>query len=337
VTLQLEGWFYDLGDLNQSVPFVREQLKEWAAWMATEYKIDGIRLDTAPFMPHDFLIEVQEHLNSLPHPMQIIGEVTTTNMSFHASFQQADGKPVLAGMENFPLEYFALPGYCGWPNSISSPISMGNLTYLAAATKEQLESGLYSNPDLLMNFMDNQDDTPVAALYAVPPSGDDPFSSATGTGGCLDDDSRIRNSLTWVMFAKGMPVITWGTEQGNTVYRNSLWQFNWSTTTWQYQFIKTLNSVRRKHRLGLKSAEVVHSCNDMFVFRRGPATWAAVWVFTNNMKASSSETVKYPGAPNPWIAWGKKWYNALTGKRALIIGGYLIAKGTEPQVLVAWR
>merc|ERR1712107_739884 len=124
--------------------------------------------------------------------------------------------------------------------------AMNNLKFLAGATKKQLKSGLYSDPDLLMNFMDNQDDTPVAGLFQNPPAGGDPFSPAKGTGGCIDDASRVRNSLTWAMLAKGMPVITWGDEQGNTVYRNSLWQYKWNTTTWQYQFIKTLNSVRHE-------------------------------------------------------------------------------------------
>mmetsp|Transcript_61908 Transcript_61908/g.156569 ORF Transcript_61908/g.156569 Transcript_61908/m.156569 type:complete len:651 (-) Transcript_61908:55-2007(-) len=338
VTLNLEGWFYDLGDLNQSVPFVRENLKQWAAWMATEYNIDGIRLDTAPFMPYDFLEEVQEHLNKLQNPMEIIGEVTTTNISFHASFQQQHGRAVLAGMENFPLEYFAQAGYCGWPNAPSSPVAMNNLNFLARATKRQLESGLYSDPDLLMNFMDNQDDTPVAALYQNPPSGGDPFSPAKGTGGCIDDASRVRNSLTWVMLARGMPVITWGDEQGNTDYRNSLWQYKWNTTTWQYQFIKTLNSVRHEKSLRLTSAKVLFSSEDKFVFRRGLAFCPhSVWVYTNNMQASSHKMVKYPVAPHSRLPHGKKWFNALTDKPAVFSGKYLIAKGTEPQVLVARR
>merc|ERR1719277_151332 len=136
------------------------------------------------------------------------------------------------------------------------------------------------------------------------------------------------------MLAKGMPVITWGTEQGNTEYRMSLWQYNWNTTTWQYQFIKTLNGVRREKNVGLKSAKVIFSSEDMFVFRRGPAACPrSVWVYTNNMEASSWKTVKYPGVPRGKLPRGKRWYNALTGKKAVFSGGYLVATGTEPQVL----
>ncbi|CAK0799709.1 unnamed protein product [Prorocentrum cordatum] len=335
VTSTLEGWFYDLADLNQSVPFVRESLKEWAAWMATEYDIDGARLDTAPFMPHHFLFEVQEHLRSLQKPIDI-EDVTTTNVSFHASFQLQGGGPVLAGMENFPLAYLATAGYCGWPRSPSSPIAMKNLSYLSAATKTQLESGLYSHPDLLMNFMDSQDDTPVAGLFAVPPKDDDPFGGGMGTGGCIDSPTLVRNALTWAMLARGMPVITWGDEQGNTENRNSLWQHGWKTTTWQYQFIKSLNRIRSEHGLGLKGADVVHASADTFVFKRGRADCAeTVWIYTNNMETDESRLVEYPGVPRMVLPGGKIWVDAITGKRARLSGGRLVAEGTEPQVLVA--
>jgi Tfp pilus assembly protein FimT len=30
------------------------------------------------------------------------------------------------------------------------------------------------------------------------------------------------------MFAKGMPVVAWGDEQGNAEYRMSLWQHGWT-------------------------------------------------------------------------------------------------------------
>ena len=33
-TVNREGWFYDLGDLNQSVPFVRQNLLDWVRYMA---------------------------------------------------------------------------------------------------------------------------------------------------------------------------------------------------------------------------------------------------------------------------------------------------------------
>ena len=133
---------------------------------------------------YDFLRRVnnlsgQDMLLSLQRPISILGEVTTVNMSFHASFQSKDGQSILAGLENFPLTYNAVPGYCGWPNSVLSPVAQFDLSYLASAMELQLSSGLYTNADLLMNMMDNQDDSPIAGLYHVS-SG--PFSPGTGRG-----------------------------------------------------------------------------------------------------------------------------------------------------------
>ena len=47
-------------------------------------------------------------------------------------------------------------------------------------------------------------------------------------GGCQDDPSLRLNAWAWLMFAKGMPVVAWGDEQGNTEYRMSLWQHGWT-------------------------------------------------------------------------------------------------------------
>ena len=80
--LQLEGWFGQLADLNQdgtcageglrlcvtlttcfhsaSAPredhaFVRQKLFEYVQYLVKEYDVDAFRLDTAIYMPKDFL------------------------------------------------------------------------------------------------------------------------------------------------------------------------------------------------------------------------------------------------------------------------------------------
>lgn len=141
-------------------------------YMVTEYAIDGIRLDTTPYMTHEFLQEVQEMLHALDNPIHILGEVTCTNLSFHASYQVQDGKDVLAGLENFPLTYMAMPGYCGWPNGPKSPVAQFDLTYLASEMIRQQRSGLYKDLNLLMNMMDNQDETPIWGQYHIPGGGE---------------------------------------------------------------------------------------------------------------------------------------------------------------------
>eukprot|EP00446_Apocalathium_sp_SHHI-4_P091562 CAMPEP_0177437722 /NCGR_PEP_ID=MMETSP0369-20130122/2357_1 /TAXON_ID=447022 ORGANISM="Scrippsiella hangoei-like, Strain SHHI-4" /NCGR_SAMPLE_ID=MMETSP0369 /ASSEMBLY_ACC=CAM_ASM_000364 /LENGTH=717 /DNA_ID=CAMNT_0018909209 /DNA_START=3 /DNA_END=2157 /DNA_ORIENTATION=- len=185
-TLIWEGWFYDLGDLNHSHPFVVKKQLEWIEWVKEQFDIDAIRLDTSPYMPWTFLAKLQE----AAHPVQIHGEVTTTNISFHASFQKYPtgdgGFKVLAGMENFPPFYMATPGFCGDPGQPSSPVATWDLRKLGQTMTEQTE-GPYVTVDGLMNFVDNQDYTPVAKT-------------------CGSDESRIKNSLTWVFFCYGIPL-----------------------------------------------------------------------------------------------------------------------------------
>jgi len=304
------GWFYDLGDLNQSVPFVRQELLKWVRYMIDTYDVDGIRLDTAPFMDWDFLHELQ----AAAWPVQIYGEVTTTNLTFHASFQRyppvAGGLPVLHGMSNFPATYMATPGYCG-PNtgSPSTAVAYFNLSQLAIVMEKQVTSGEYATVHSLMNFMSQQDSAPVANYCR--------------------DPSQIRNSLVWTMFSYGIPVVAWGTEQGNEVYRNSLWQTGYDTSPWEYKLISQLNAIRRQTQVALQSTEIIFHRAEKLVFTRGGQF--GVWVFTNNLEAGASP-VKYP-VSLPETA-GRVWKNALTGAVVQPTAHELVVESTEPLVLV---
>lgn len=298
--------------------------------------MDGIRLDTTPHMPYDFLQEVQDMLLSLKKPISMLGEVTTVNMSYHASFQS-----VLDGLENFPLSYNAVPGFCGWPNSVLSPVAQFDLSYLASATQLQLSGGLYRNTDLLMNMMDNQDDSPIAGLYH---KSSGPFSP--GTGGCQDDESLLMNAWVWLMFAKGMPVVAWGDEQGNSIYRSSLWQYAWHLCSiqclfcidfhcrrrdaWQYRLLSRMNFLRKERHLAKAPARVLHGSKNQFVFERGSGKFGAL-LFTNNLPNCSgrvSYPVEVPGAPE-----GFHWRDALFNQPFEIFPKRLIS-GTKPLVLV---
>ncbi|CAE7753566.1 ALP1 [Symbiodinium pilosum] len=327
-TVNILGWFYDLADLNQSVPFVRQGLKDWVMYMVTEYAVDGIRLDTTPFMTHEFLKEVQDMLLALDNPIHILGEVTSTNLTFHASYQVKDGHSILGGLENFPLTYGAMPGYCGWPNGIQSPVAQSNLNYLAEAMLLQQKSGLYSDLNLLMNMMDNQDETPIWGQYHVPGSG--PF--AKGTGGCLDYPTLVMNAWAWLMFAKGMPVVTWGDEQGNAEYRNSLWQFGWNRTSWQYQLLKKMNAIRRALNLAKASQDILRYSKSVLVFSRGCDTRRVI-VLTNNVVQPAGKRMDYwiklPRPPK-----GMMWRDALRDQYFVRMWRRVITWSTEPLVLV---
>jgi len=303
-TITQQGWFYDLGDLNQSDPFVRNEQKKWLKWFVDEYNIDTLRLDTAAFMTWDFLSELQEAAG-----VPIIGEVTTTNMTYHASFQKEGGREVLDGVLNFPIYYSALAGFCGkW-----FPFSTWNLTFLGTRMAEQATAP-YERLDSLGNFIDNHD---------VP--------RITDT--CNHDLNRIKSAVAFTMLIKGVPIMYYGTEELFTEVRESLWDKGFNQSTDMYQYIKSLNAVR-KHSEGmpLSSQDVIPSNSDAkLIFTRGGKD--KMWVYLNNMASNSSGGVDYCAELPPTTA-GYKWVDWFTGKDAVFEGGCFKAGDALPKVLL---
>jgi len=321
-TRVLSGWFFNLGDLNHSVLEVRQELLRWAVHMVQSYKIDVVRLDTAPYVPKDFLAELQAAV-----PAEVIGEVTTTNMTFHASYQKASasdaslgllpGSKVLDGILNFPLSWAAPGEFCG---------SSFNLTNLGKVMRLQMTSGLYSQLDLLGNFPDNHDFGPRIGQH------------------CMASKARWANVLAFTMFARGVPIVYYGTEQdlhGKMGLRDSLWEYGYNANSWLYSFFANANKARRDYNLGVSDAEVISAGEEYLVFTRGGLFGA--WVFLTNCLPgnASNQTFVFPvGPPVPPI--GRIWAEllGLSGQgsepRAAHLDeetGGLLAPGCLPQVL----
>mmetsp|Transcript_29607 Transcript_29607/g.84424 ORF Transcript_29607/g.84424 Transcript_29607/m.84424 type:complete len:641 (-) Transcript_29607:315-2237(-) len=305
-TITQQGWFFDLGDLNQSHPFVRRKQKEWIRWFVDEYDVDLLRLDTAGFIQSDFLAELQDAAR-----VPIIGEVTATNLTYHAGFQQTSpttGRPTLAGVLNFPLYYTALAGFCGkW-----FPYSTFNLTFLGERMEEQLAAP-YADVNNLGNFMDNHDTLRLAKV-------------------CGGDASRIYNALAWTMLAKGVPIVYYGTEQLFTSVRKSLWDDRYDTTTEMYGFIRALNLVRKEFGAEVLGAlEVVDTKHEgLLVFRRGGRS--GVWVFVNNFREGHG-AVRYCGEL-PDASDGGVWVDAISQEAAVFDAGCYRSADSRPKVLV---
>mmetsp|Transcript_56790 Transcript_56790/g.157203 ORF Transcript_56790/g.157203 Transcript_56790/m.157203 type:complete len:632 (+) Transcript_56790:58-1953(+) len=335
------GWFGTLGDLNQSHPFVKRKLIEYVTGMVRNYSVDAIRLDTAAFMGKDFLADLQKAAG-----VQIIGEVTTMNMTHQASYQRdpplraaktEGSRSILAGTLNFPLFYYVTGAFCGWITFVGN-VGNPDMTNLTMVMDSQLSSNLYSDLDLLGNFFDNHDEEARMA-YA-----------------CMNDTLRMRNALAWVMLTRGIPMIYYGTEQGfssrkihgvwqgDSAIRESLWQSGYNTTTWQYQFIKRLNRVRGQHRLGAGS-QFLHFGpsirRDVLVFSRSSEDGDpdAAWVFLNNYPEAEADMPRtYCPGPSPDTAPGAVWVEVLSGDGpAVLEGGCYRAPNSQPKVLVQLR
>uniref|UniRef100_A0A7S4SDW6 alpha-amylase n=1 Tax=Alexandrium monilatum TaxID=311494 RepID=A0A7S4SDW6_9DINO len=303
-----KGWFYDLGDLNQSHPFVREQQLAWIQWYVETYKIDAFRLDTAAFMAFDFLSELQEAAR-----IPIIGEVTATNLTFHAQFQANPppaGRPVLDGVLNFPTYFTAQAAFCGsW-----FPFSEGNLEFLGKRMTEQVEAGVYKRVDSLGNFADNHD-----------------VSRATAS--CNGDRSKTTNFVVWSMLAKGVPIVYYGTEEYFEAQREAFWTHGYNTSTYMFKVLKTLNAARKQRDLAVSDMQVKigQRDQDKLVFTRGGDQ--GIWVYLNNL-GETKEAVSYCGAVPPPVE-GSRWLDALTGEPASFSGECFIAQGSYPKVLMA--
>jgi len=276
---------------------------EWIKWFVNEYNIDVLRLDTAAFMSFEFLSELQEAAG-----VPIIGEVTATNLTFHAQFQaypKKEDRPVLDGVLNFPLYFTALSAFCHtW-----FPFSQGNLSFLGQRMQDQASCGHYKNLDTLGNFLDNHD-------------------VERATRACAADLSRVMNSMAWTMLAKGVPIIYYGTEVFMTWERESFWAYGYNTSTPMYQHLKALNKLRTDYGLALADMEVVPTDDQRtLVFKRGP-----VWVYINNLQQTDGDVV-YCGANPPKPAKGMVWADVLEGVKGHFRGDCYWTKGSRPRVL----
>jgi glycosidase len=314
----LDGWFYDLADLNQSHPYVRSELLRWVKHMVTTYSLDALRLDTAPYMPMNFLAELQQAAG-----VEIIGEVTASNLSYHASFTApADqGGGGLDGVLNFPAYYQLGHAFCG-AASVQGALVDGATEKVAtvatadlrplASVLELQRAAAYSSLDLLGVFADNHDVTRLASV-------------------CNSDLLRMEHALAFVILMRGVPIIYSGTEQalkGSTGgplngNRYSLWaNQGYDTQARLYAHIKALNGVRRVHlmpltRAGtLPDARVVSVTNETLVLARG-AHPPRLLLFVNNKPTSErAKPVRYClGELEGGLLAAGGWYDALSGQK----------------------
>jgi len=111
----------------------------------------------------------------------------------------------------------------------------------------------YANVDLLANFLDTHD-------------------MERAQRRCGFDPMRLRNALAFILFARGVPVVYYGTEQsfGHADARASLWQTGYSTVEPMYLFLARLNRLRREQLPGaaVRRTRVIAYNESYLVFSR---------------------------------------------------------------------
>ncbi|WIA17732.1 hypothetical protein OEZ85_009247 [Tetradesmus obliquus] len=245
-----------LPDLNQSVPFVREQLLSWLDRTLQKYDFDGLRVDTVKHVGVDFWREWTKVGKRFT-----LGEVLNGDASTLIKYVQGP-EPAMNSLLNFPL-YYALA------NVFVHKQGMEQLATERAAEYKLLGPEVVST---MGNFIDNHD---VPRFLTQQP-----------------DDALLRNALTWILLADGMPVIYYGTgsEMTGSVQhggnRNCLWEQGYNESNPTFQTISRLANFRLSHKLWKQPEQTLAATPDCYVYSRGPN----VLVVTTNGGSGSANT-----------------------------------------------
>ena len=93
---------FNLPDLNQENHYVTSTLLRWIYDLTKDYHIDGIRIDTVPYVPHWFWDKFARASG-----VYTIGEVADPRYDYVAGYQKE-----LDGLLNYPM-YFVLNSIFG--------------------------------------------------------------------------------------------------------------------------------------------------------------------------------------------------------------------------------
>jgi glycosidase len=150
-----EGWFVDtLPDNNQSNPSNAKYLIQNAIWWTEEAGLDGLRIDTFPYVQRDFWTNFNASLQALYPKLTSVGEVSGTDPIINSSFAGGvtrDGADTgLWTPLDYPLHFAIRNAFTGF-----SP-----MTELATILRQD---SLYPHPERLVPFLDNHDLTRFAS------------------------------------------------------------------------------------------------------------------------------------------------------------------------------
>ena len=189
----LNGWFADaLPDLNQDNPLVAQYLIQNAIWWIESAGIDGLRIDTFPYVPRKFWHIYDKELHTFYPHITDVGEVFNSNpkiTSFFAGGRANKGSDgtydtLLDTPFDYPM-FFALRGALTHHKPMSAIADVLN------------EDTLYPHPERLVIFLGNHDTKR--------------FLSEPGA-----DPAALRLGFGLLATLRGMPQLYYGDEIGMT-------------------------------------------------------------------------------------------------------------------------
>ena len=182
-----DGWFTDnMPDLNQENPLVASYLTQNALWWVETANLDGIRLDTFPYVNRAFWHDFHATLHSVYPHLTTVGEIFHRDPEVTSYFAGGIAhQGVDTGLDtpfDFPV-YFALRDVLAHDKP---------MTELATVLRQD---ALYPHPERLVPFIGNHDTT----------------RFLTEAGGSVP---RLKLALGLVATLRGMPQIYSGDEIG---------------------------------------------------------------------------------------------------------------------------
>lgn len=90
-------WLSQLPDLNQDIPHVRKTLLDWIRNLVKDYQLDGLRIDTVPYINKEFWREFSDAAGVFT-----LGEVFNAYLPYDASYEGP-----IDGILNYPLYFTA--------------------------------------------------------------------------------------------------------------------------------------------------------------------------------------------------------------------------------------
>jgi neopullulanase len=179
------GWFADvLPDLNQENPLVSQYLIQNAVWWIETAGLDGLRIDTFPYVSRAFWHDFHAELHQLYPRLTTVGEVFNPDPTITSFFA---GGVAHNGIDTGLDTPFDFPTYFALRRVLAQKQPMSSLQDVLRQDR------LYPHPERLVTFLGNHDTTR--------------FLSAPGA---TVDDLRIAFALIATM--RGMPQIYSGDE-----------------------------------------------------------------------------------------------------------------------------
>lgn len=181
------GWFADnMPDLNQENPLVSRYLIQNALWWVETANLDGVRLDTFPYVSRSFWHKFHAELHSVYPNLTTVGEIFRRDAEVTSFFA---GGVVRNGIDTGLDTPFDFPLYFALRDVLAHNKPMTELTDVLR------QDTLYPHPERLVTFIGNHDTTRF-------------FTEASGS------KAKLKLALGLVLTLRGLPQIYSGDEIG---------------------------------------------------------------------------------------------------------------------------